>query len=647
MDLTYFRMIELVDLINKYSYHYYTLDDPLVSDKEYDKLYKELSQLEEQHPDLVLDNSPIKRIGDKVSTTLSKVKHKHIMGSLKNCFDVNDLNKFFSFLPDQSELMVQSKFDGLALELVYQQGKLISASTRGDGFIGEDVLKNVLTIDSIPKGIPIQKETIVYGEVLMYREVFNRLNQERLAKGEKPFANPRNAAAGSLRQLDPEITRQRQLQFIPYTIEPKQTYKTYSEMTSALSKLGFNTFVKGVVTYPLDKETLGKIVSEHGVTRKTDQYDTDGIVFKVNDLRHVKPNEGKLPNWTCAFKLDPESETTQVVDIVVQIGRTGAITPVAILTPVLVSGSVVSRATLNNASFIKQLDVRIGDFVQVRKAAEIIPEIISVDLDKRDPDSKPFVFPVKCPCCQSQLVTEETITRCMNKECEEQLIQNILHFASRDGMDIKGVDEFIIRALFKAKAIYYPIHLYHLSLEDLEKVLGKGLTAKNAFEAIEASRHTTSEKFLYSLGIRFVGERMSKLLLKEYKDIMRLLDVTYGELVSLEGVGPVKAKVIYEYLSNPKNRDLVLNYLVEFKFKKEEKLSNKLDQKTFLITGTLTRPRKEIEKLITDNGGVMLSSVSSKLNYLIVGENAGSKLEKAKKLGIEIIEEKDLNDFLM
>lgn len=646
MDSIYFRMVELVDLINKYSYHYYTLDDPLISDKEYDKLYKELSQLEEQHPDLVLDDSPIKRIGDKVSPTLSKIKHKHIMGSLKNCFDVNDLNKFFSFLPSQTELMVQSKFDGLALELVYQQGKLISASTRGDGFIGEDVLKNVLTITSIPKEITIQKETIVYGEVLMFREVFDQLNQERLAKGEKPFSNPRNAAAGSLRQLDPEITRQRQLQFIPYTIEPKQTYKSYSEMTSALSRLGFNTFVKGIVTYPLDKETLSKIVSEHELSRKTDQYDTDGIVFKVNDLNYAKPNEGKLPNWACAFKLDPESETTQVVDIVVQIGRTGAITPVAILTPVLVSGSVVSRATLNNASFIKQLDVRIGDFVQVRKAAEIIPEIIAVDLDKRDPDSKPFVFPDKCPCCQSQLVTEETITRCMNKECEEQLIQNILHFASRDGMDIKGVDEFIIRALFKAKAIYYPIHLYHLSLEDLEKILGKGLTAKNAFEAIEASRYTTSEKFLYSLGIRFVGERMSKLLLKEYKDIMRLLDATYEELVNLEGVGPIKAKAIYEYLSNPKNRDLVLNYLVEFKFKKEEKLSNKLDQKTFLITGTLTRPRKEIEKLITDNGGTMLSSVSSKLNYLIVGENAGSKLEKAKKLGIEIIEEKDLNDFL-
>ena len=639
-------MMELVDLINKYSYHYYTLDDPLVSDKEYDKLYKELSQLEEQHPDLVLDDSPVKRIGDKVSPTLSKIKHKHIMGSLKNCFDVNDLNKFFSFLPNQTELMVQSKFDGLALELVYRQGKLISASTRGDGFIGEDVLKNVLTITSIPKEIPIQKETIIYGEVLMFREVFDQLNQERLARGEKPFSNPRNAAAGSLRQLDPEITRQRQLQFIPYTIEPKQTYKSYSEMTSALSRLGFNTFVKGIVTYPLDKEVLSKIVSEHEITRKTDQYDTDGIVFKVNDLSYAKPNEGKLPNWACAFKLDPESETTQVVDIVVQIGRTGAITPVAILTPVLVSGSIVSRATLNNASFIKQLDVRIGDFVQVRKAAEIIPEIISVDLDKRDPDSKPFVFPDKCLCCQSQLVTEETITRCTNKECEEQLIQNILHFASRDGMDIKGVDEFIIRALFKAKAIYYPIHLYHLSLEDLEKVLGKGLTAKNAFEAIEASRYTTPEKFLYSLGIRFVGERMSKLLLKEYKDIMRLLDVTYEELVNLEGVGPIKAKAIYEYLSNPKNRDLVLNYLVEFKFKKEKKLSNKLDQKTFLITGTLTRPRKEIEKLITDNGGTMLSSVSSKLNYLIVGENAGSKLEKAKKLGIEIIEEKDLNDFL-
>lgn len=501
MDPIYFRMMELVDLINKYSYHYYTLDDPLVSDKEYDKLYKELSQLEEQHPDLVLDDSPIKRIGDKVSPTLSKIKHKHIMGSLKNCFDVNDLNKFFSFLPNQTELMVQSKFDGLALELVYQQGKLISASTRGDGFIGEDVLKNVLTITSIPKEIPIQKETIVYGEVLMFKEVFDQLNQERLAKGEKPFSNPRNAAAGSLRQLDPEITRQRQLQFIPYTIEPKQTYKSYSEMTSVLSRLGFNTFVKGIVTYPLDKEVLSKIVSEHEVTRKTDQYDTDGIVFKVNDLSYAKPNEGKLPNWACAFKLDPESETTQVVDIVVQIGRTGAITPVAILTPVLVSGSIVSRATLNNASFIKQLDVRIGDFVQVRKAAEIIPEIIAVDLDKRDPDSKPFVFPDKCPCCQSQLVTEETITRCTNKECEEQLIQNILHFASRDGMDIKGVDEFIIRSLFKAKAIYYPIHLYYQSLEDLEKVLGKGLTAKNAFEAIEASRYTTPEKFLYSLGI--------------------------------------------------------------------------------------------------------------------------------------------------
>ena len=646
MDSIYFRMVELVDLINKYSYHYYTLDDPLISDKEYDKLYKELSKLEEQHSDLVLDDSPIKRIGDKVSPTLSKIKHKHIMGSLKNCFDVNDLNKFFSFLPNQTELIVQSKFDGLALELVYRQGKLISASTRGDGFIGEDVLKNVLTIASVPKEIPIQKETIVYGEVLMFREVFNQLNQERLTKGEKPFSNPRNAAAGSLRQLDPEITRQRQLQFIPYTIEPKQTYKSYSEMTSALSRLGFNTFVKGIVTYPLDKEVLSKIVSEHELSRKTDQYDTDGIVFKVNDLIYAKPNEGKLPNWACAFKLDPESETTQVVDIVVQIGRTGAITPVAILTPVLVSGSVVSRATLNNASFIKQLDVRIGDFVRVRKAAEIIPEIIAVDLDKRDLDSKPFVFPDKCSCCQSQLVTEETITRCMNKECEEQLIQNILHFASRDGMDIKGVDEFIIRALFKAKVIYYPIHLYHQSLEDLEKVLGKGLTAKNAFEAIEASRYTTPEKFLYSLGIRFVGERMSKLLLKEYKDIMRLLDVTYEELVNLEGVGPIKAKAIYEYLSNPKNRDLVLNYLVEFKFKKEEKLSNKLDQKTFLITGTLTRPRKEIEKLITDNGGTMLSSVSSKLNYLIVGENAGSKLEKAKKLGVEIIEEKDLNDFL-
>jgi DNA ligase (NAD+) len=652
------KVIGLTKELNHHAYCYYTLNKPKITDIQYDALYQELLDLEKQYPEFIQPDSPTKRIGDKSDINLGKVTHSFKMGSLMNCFNLDDVNGFFNTFAnkyptiklDNISLIVQPKFDGLSLELVYRNGKLYKASTRGDGDVGEDVTKNVLVIDSIPKTIDISEEVAVYGEILMFKEVFNSINKQREQAGKQLFLNPRNAAAGSLRQLNPDITRERNLNFIAYGIRYTESNILFNQQK--INKILLNNgFDIGIVlnngeclSYPLSEETLGNVIKQYIEDKDGYPFETDGLVFKYGyDLE--EPNLfNKYPDYACAYKVESETAVTKVISIDLQIGMSGVITPVVNVKTVMLSGTSVSRVTGNNQAYLNNLDVRVGDLIRIKKSCEIIPKIVHVVPIESKPRSEPFRMPENCPCCNTKLEQTDTgITRCPNRKCPEVEIKMIEHFASKGCMNIKGLGEKIIRKLYSENYIRTPLDLYRLILDQLTKSLGSDLIGKKIFDEINQSRHREESVLLRSLGIPMIGLMTSKSILIKFGSIenlsntkMELANIMTNKLIGFE-----TAKEIIKYFSDESNLTYVKNLVKEMRFKKKEVIVNP-NPKVFVLTGILSTSRSVLTRKIEDKGHSVSSSVSKKVDYLVCGKSPGSKLDTANKLGVPIITEEEL-----
>jgi len=647
------RIEELRKLINKYDYHYYVLDAPLVSDAEYDSLFRELQQLEAQFPDLVTPDSPTQRVGGAPAEQFQKVRHRTPMLSLANAFSIGELNDWYqrvvSTLGRKPELVCELKIDGLAFSLVYQSGVLIRGATRGDGVEGEDVTANLKTIRSIPLKIDVPSympsEFEVRGEVYMPFSAFEKLNRQLAELGRPTFANPRNAAAGSVRQLDPSITAQRHLQTFAYALDPPGVVETQWEVLGLLESLGFRVNKNRKLC-----KDLGEVIEfyEEWETKRSElDYGIDGIVIKVNSARDQ--NElgfvARSPRWAIAGKWAPEEATTVLEDIEVSVGRLGTLTPVAILRPVEIGGVIVKRATLHNEDEIRRKNILIGDTVVVRRAGEVIPEVVRPVPELRDGDEREFRMPEKCPVCGGPVerAEGEVMYRCTSALCPAQMQERIRHFASREAMNIEGLGEEVVKKLIESGLVSQPADLYKLTVEQvktLENFAEK--SARNLVSAIEKSKEVALDRFIYALGIPHVGERTAELLAQKFGSIEALQNASEEELSTIEGIGPIVARSITSFFKHDGSR--MLQALLDAGIKPigpETGVASKvLEGKTFVITGTLSSmTRAEAEQKIRELGGVALPNVSRKTNYLVVGSEPGSKLEKAKKLGVPIIDE--------
>ncbi|NPA40611.1 MAG: NAD-dependent DNA ligase LigA [Thermodesulfobacteria bacterium] len=659
------RVKKLREEIEYHNYRYYVLNSPVISDAEYDALMRELKELEEKYPELITPDSPTQRVGFKPAEAFKEVKHEEPMLSLDDAMNEEEVLEFdkrvkkFLNLPEEKEIeyTVEPKIDGLAVELVYENGVFTVGSTRGDGYTGEDVTNNLKTIPSIPLKLrrftddapPIPPRIDVRGEVFMTKEEFKRLNEERILKGELPFANPRNAAAGSLRQLDPKVTAQRKLDIFCYGVGKVEgiRFKTQWEILQTLKKWGLKINPLARVV----KNIKEAIEYHHYIEsiRESLDYDIDGVVIKVNDLELWEKlgTKARSPRYAIAYKFQPTQATTQLVDVVFQVGRTGAITPVAVLKPVQIGGVTVERATLHNEDFIKNLDVRIGDWVLVQRAGDVIPQIVMPIKEKRTGKEKPIKFPTHCPICGTKLVKKEgeAIWRCPNPNCYASLVRKILHFASRNAMNIEGLGEKVARDLVSKGLVQNIADLFYLKTEDFMRLPGFAYKkAKNLFEAIQKSKKTTLARFLYALGIRHVGEAMAQLLAQKFKTLENLMKASTADLMSISGVGYEVAKSIVDFFKNEENQKLIKRMLeagVTFidEEKEEEKTLNGL---TFVFTGTLkSMTRDQAKKLVLEKGGRVTNSVSKNVDYVVVGEKPGSKYQKAKALGLKIINEQE------
>lgn len=656
------KILELTKELNHHAYCYYTLNKPKITDIQYDALYQELLDLEKQYPEFIQSDSPTKRIGDKSDNNLGKVIHSFKMGSLMNCFNLDDVNGFFntfvnkypSIKLDNISLIVQPKYDGLSLELVYRNGELYKASTRGDGDIGEDVTKNALVIDSIPKTIDISEEIAVYGEILMFKEVFNSINKQREQTGKQLFLNPRNAAAGSLRQLDPNITKERNLNFIAYGIRYTESNILFNQQRTnkVLLDNGFDigiVFNNGeVLSYPLSGEILDSIVKQYIEDKDGYPFETDGLVFKYGyDLE--EPNLfNKYPDYACAYKVESETAVTKVTSIDLQIGMSGVITPVVNVNTVMLSGTSVARVTGNNQAYLNNLDVRVGDLIRIKKSCEIIPKIVHVVPTEGKHRSEPFRMPENCPCCNTKLEQTDTgITKCPNRKCPEVEIKIIEHFVSRHCMNIKGLGENIIRKLYNDRYIKTPLDLYRLTLDQLSKSLDSDLLAKKIFAEINQSRYREEHVLLRSLGIPMVGLMTSKSVLVKFGSIDNLLN-TKMELANIAAsklIGIETANEIIKYFSDESNLTYVKNLVKEMKFKKKDIVINP-NPKVFVLTGIFSLKRSRLTEMIEEKGHSVSPSVSKNVDYLVSGLSPGSKLDTANKLGIPVITEKELLSLL-
>jgi len=657
------RVKKLREEIEYHNYRYYVLDSPVISDAEYDALMRELKELEEKYPELVTPDSPTQRVGFPPAKEFRQVPHAEPMLSLDDAFSEEEVYEFdrrvkrFLGLPEEEriEYTVEPKMDGLAVELVYENGVFTVGSTRGDGYVGEDVTNNLKTIKSIPlrllrhEGLPIPKRLDARGEVYMEKEKFKKLNEERLARGEPPFANPRNAAAGSLRQLDPNVTAQRPLDIFFYGVGKVEGYqfKTQWEILTTLPKWGLKTnphcrLVKGIEE---------AIRYHHEMEKKREElpYEIDGVVIKVNDLSWWEKlgTKARSPRYALAYKFEPTQVTTQVLDIVLQVGRTGAVTPVAVLKPVRVGGVIVSRATLHNEDEIRRKDIRIGDWVLVQRAGDVIPEVVMVIKERRTGKEKPFVMPKTCPVCGSPLVRKpgEAVWRCPNKNCYAQLVRHLQHFASRNAMDIEGLGEKVAKALVDAGLVRDVGDLYYLKVEDLLQLPGFALKkAQNLYEAIQRSKKTTLARFLYALGIRHVGEVVAQILAEHFKSLERLMKASVTDLLAIPGIGPEVARSVVEFFRNPRNRETIEKLLkagIEFVDVEEgEEKEKPLRGLTFVFTGALkSMTRDEAKKRVQALGGRVASDVSRHVDYVVVGEKPGSKFQRAQRLGLKILNE--------
>ena len=651
------RIDELVTILNEANYNYHVLDNPTITDQEYDSLFRELQILEEKNPSLVRSDSPTHRVGGVVLDSFKKVTHKIPMMSLGDIFNEDEVRQFDARIKKEGinpTYVCELKIDGLSVSLHYEKGKLVTAATRGNGTIGEDITNNVKTIKTVPLTLKEEIDIEVRGEIYMSKETLKKLNEERKAKNQPLLQNCRNAAAGSIRQLDSKVCASRKLDCWIYHLPNPEDYgiKTHWEALEFMKKLGFKTNPNNLLV--TDVDGIIDYIHYKGKERPNLSYDIDGVVVKVNNLEEQKKLgfTAHHPKWAIAYKFPAEEVLTKLKDIIFTVGRTGQITPNAVLEPVIVAGSTISRATLHNEDYVKAKGLKIGDIISIHKAGDVIPEVGEVKLDRRTGDEKDFEMITRCPMCNEPIFKKEGQVDyfCINPHCPARHIEGLCHFVSRKAMNIDGLGDRIIEDFYNLKYIKDITDIYKLSCfrDELTELEGYGnKSIDNLLEAIENSKENSLERLLFGLGIPNVGEKTSKILAARYETLDNLMNATFEELNQIPDIGEIIAKSIIDFFQNEKNRDII-EELKELKVGMEYTgpkvvINENFNGKTFVITGTLTKyTRDEVEEKIENLGGKTSSSVSKKTSAVIVGENPGSKYTKAVELGIPIWNEEDL-----
>lgn len=655
------RVEELVPLLKYYTQMYFD-DKQVVSDYEYDMLMRELKQIEAEFPELIREDSPTQRVGSSIKKGFEKVTHEVPLQSLQDVFtfgEVRDFDERVKKVAEENNIelkyVVETKIDGLSAALEYKNGILVRGATRGNGIVGEDVTENLKTIKTIPKKLKEPIDIIVRGEVFIGKEEFEKLNSDRILSEEEQFANARNAAAGSLRQLDSKITAKRPLDMYIFNVQKSDTveFTSHYESLKYLEELGFNVNPVKILCNNIEEAIAA--IEKIGKDREKISFGIDGAVVKVDnlELREKLGTTYKTPKWAVAYKYPPEKKETKLKDIICQVGRTGAITPMAILEPVVVAGSKISKTTLHNEDYIKERDIRIGDTVIIQKAGDVIPEVIEVNKRKRTGEEQEFKMPTVCPVCGAQAVREEgeAAWYCNGIECPAKLYRGIIHFASREAMDINGLGEAIIEELINRGLIRNITDIYKLTLEDIASLKKNGKKfAQNLMDAIEESKHRDLYRLVNALGIRHVGVKLAKSLCKTYDTMDKLIAATYEELYMKEEIGKIIAESIYSFFKEEQTIDLInklKEYGVNMQAIKEEGTDERFAGLTFVLTGTLEKySREEAQEIIEKYGGKTSGSVSKKTSYVLAGEAAGSKLTKAQELGIKIITEQEFEEMV-
>ena len=654
------RMDELIDYINKASYEYYVLDNPTITDQEYDDYYNELLSIEEKYPELKREDSPTNRVGGAVLDKFEKVTHDHPMLSFDDIFNEEEIILFderIKKVVSTAHYTLEPKMDGLSGSLIYKKGVLVRGATRGDGVTGEDITTNIKTIKSVPLRLTEDIDIEVRGEIYMSKKSFLEANREKVKNGEKEFANPRNAAAGSIRQLDSKVAAKRNLDFMAYFIPNPEDYgiKTQKESLEFLRKLGFVTNYK-LNGYAKNVKDITNYIDSLSEKRDNLPFEIDGVVLKVDNLEDEKRLgfTSRVPRWGIAYKFPAKEVLTTLKEIKFTVGRTGKITPNAIFSPVHVSGSLVSKATLHNSDYCIDKDVRVGDTISIRKAGDVIPEVVEVKLDRRKEDSVPFKMIENCPMCNSVLVRKDANHYCKNGHCPSRKIESLIHFSSRDAMYIEGFGESIVEDFYNLGYLKNIDDFYTLDKYKDELMLLEGFGEKSISKLLESasnSKKNSLERLLFGLGIRYVGKKTAKILSKYYKTMDNLIKADFDELKSINDIGDVIAKSIVDYFSDEKNINLInrlkdLNLNMRYLGEEVNTSNENINGKTFVITGTLSRPRDEIKEEIEGLGGNVTGSVTKKTDYVIAGEKAGSKLTKANELGIRVLTEEEYNNML-
>lgn len=651
------EITKLREKINYYSQLYYDMDNSPITDFEFDTMMNRLKKLEKEHPELITKDSPTQKVGGHVREDFAKVTHEVPLQSLQDVFSYEELYEFDKRIKQSGETnyCVETKIDGLSCALKYEKGILVQGATRGDGVVGEDVTENVKKIKSIPHKLKEPLDITVRGEVFIGKKEFETLNEEREVMGETLFANARNAAAGSLRQLNPKITAQRPLDIYIFNVQKieNKTWNSHWEELNYLANLGFNVVPFRKLCHTIDEAI--DAIKEIGDNREELTFGIDGAVIKVDDLalREKIGTTFKVPKWAIAYKYPPEQKETIVKDIICQVGRTGAITPMAILEPVKVAGSTISKTTLHNEDFVKEKGLMIGDHVIIQKQGDVIPEVVDVLKEKRTGEEKVFQMPTTCPVCGASAVREEgeSAVRCTGIECPAKALRNIVHFASDEGMDIEGLGYKIVEQLIEKGLISNIADIYDLKLEDIASLKKNGKKfAQNLIDAIEESKNRDLSNLITALGIRHVGKKLAKVLARKYKTLDNLMSADVEELASKDDIGEVIAQSIHTFFNEEQTIDLInrLKYAgINTQSLQEESNDTRFEGKTFVLTGALSKySREQASDIIERLGGKTSSSVSKKTSYVLAGEDAGSKLTKAQSLGVTVISEEEFEEMI-
>ena len=644
------RMNEIIEILNKSNYEYYILDKPTITDQEYDRYMQELIKIESLHPDWVRDDSPTKRVGNEVISEFKKIVHEKPMLSLSNVFNEDEVRNFDEKIKKEvtPNYVCELKIDGLSVSLLYENGKLVRGATRGDGVTGEDITHNVKTIKTIPLILPQPLNIEVRGEIYMSKKSFNKLNEIRKVNGEELLANPRNAAAGSVRQLDSKVAASRNLACFIYHLPNPENFgiKTHYESLQFMKNLGFD--VNPNIELVENVDQVLKYIDKWSAKRESLPYEIDGIVIKTNDFEQQRKLgfTSKYPKWATAYKFPALEVLTKLKDIIFTVGRTGQVTPNAELEPVRLMGSIISRATLHNEDYVLSKHIKIGDIVSIRKAGDVIPEVVSVKKERRDGTEKDFKMTDVCPICHTKLVKKDSAYYCVNDECDKVKIENLIHFVSRDAMYIEGFGERIIEDFYNMGYLknildFYELYKYKEELMEIEGFGNKSIN--NLLDSIEKSKNNSLERLLFGLGIRYVGSKTAKILARHYSNIDELMKASYEELLNIKDIGEMIAKSVVDYFAN--NQELIQqlkNYGINMTYLGEINIDDNFNEKTFVLTGTLISiTRNEAKEKIEKLGGNVSSSVSQKTDIVIVGENPGSKYDAAIKLNIPIWNEKE------